>query len=49
MALKDDEITVVGHGRTLKEALEDARRNGYENPIMTRMPDELVSYIGYGL
>ena len=49
VALKDDEVTVVGHGKTLKEALAEARKRGFENPIVTRMPEELVTYVGYGL
>jgi len=49
VALEDDEVTVVGHGKTLKEALAEARKHGFENPIVTRMPEELVTYVGYGL
>lgn len=46
VALKKDEETVVGSGRTLKEALEEAKRNGYMRPIMTRMPPNLSAYVG---
>jgi hypothetical protein len=46
VALKKDEITVVGSGKTLREAIDEAKKNGYKNPIMTRMPDKLVTYIG---
>ena len=46
VALKDDEITVVGSGKTAREAWDKARTNGYKKPILTRMPDRLVSYVG---
>ena len=49
MALKADEKTVVGSGKTAREALEEARQNGYQDPILTRMPEELVTYVGFGL
>lgn len=47
VALKDDEETVVGSGATAREALEQAQKQGYENPILTRMPEELVTYVGF--
>lgn len=49
VALKDDEKTVVGSGKTAKEAWEEAQRKGYKKPILTRMPEELVTYVGYGV
>lgn len=49
VALKDDEITVVGSGKTAKEALEDAKKTGYEEPILTHIPKELIGYVGFGL
>ena len=49
VALKDDEKTVVGSGKTAKEALEKAQKMGYENPILTRMPEQLITYVGFGL
>jgi uncharacterized protein DUF5678 len=45
VALKDDETTVVGSGKTLEEALDEARAHGYDEPIVTRMPQELVTFI----
>lgn len=47
VALKSDEETVVGSGKTLKDALGEARKNGYENPIVTRMPNNLSAYVGF--
>ena len=49
VALLDDEQTVVGSGKTAKEALEKAQRKGYKKPILIRMPEKLVAYIGFGL
>ena len=46
VALKDDEQTVVGSGKTLQEALEEASKNGYDEPIVTRMPQELFPFVG---
>ncbi|MDO8728382.1 MAG: DUF5678 domain-containing protein [bacterium] len=46
VALADDEITVLGHGKTLKEARDKAKKNGYTDPILTRMPESLVTYVG---
>lgn len=46
VALMDDETTVVGSGKTAKEALLEARRKGYLDPILARMPRELTSYVG---
>lgn len=49
VALLQDEQTVVGSGKTAKEAWEEAQRRGHKKPILTRMPEELVTYIGYGV
>lgn len=49
VALLDDEQTVVGSGKTAKEAWEEAKRRGYKKPILTRMPEKLVTYVGFGL
>lgn len=46
VALKGDEKTVVASGRTAREALHKAQQKGYSKPILTRMPEKLVSYVG---
>ena len=48
VALKDDERTVVGSGKTAKLALQKAVARGVAEPILTKLPDRLVPYIGYG-
>lgn len=47
VALKDDEQTVIGSGKTAREALEEAQKRGYKKPILTRMPAKLVTYVGF--
>jgi hypothetical protein len=46
VALEDDEQTVVGNGESAREALDAARENGYEQPIVTRMPAVFSTFIG---
>ncbi len=49
VALLGDEVTVVGYGKTLKEAKKRAERKGYNKPIFTRMPSELIPFVGGNL
>lgn len=49
IALKSDEKTVVGSGKTAKEAFKISINKGYAKPILTRMPSKIVSYIGFGV
>ena len=46
VALADDEETVMGSGKTAKEAWDKARERGYQKPIMARMPEQLTTYVG---
>ena len=46
VALLDDEQTVVGSGKTAKQAWGEAQGKGHKRPILTRMPKELVTYVG---
>ncbi len=48
VALKNDEKTVVGSGKTAKQALNKAVARGVSEPILTKLPDRLVPYVGYG-
>ena len=48
VALAEDEETVVGSGKSAREALENAQKEGYKEPILTRMPEEITAYVGYG-
>jgi len=49
VALRNDEKTVVASGKTAKEAWQKAQEKGYKKPILTYMPEKLVSYVGFGL
>lgn len=49
VALKDDEETVLASGKTARDAWAKAQKKGYKKPILTRMPDKLVTYVGFGL
>ncbi|MDA2921648.1 DUF5678 domain-containing protein [Patescibacteria group bacterium AH-259-L07] len=49
VALEDDEKTVVSSGKTAKEAWEKAQKKGYKMPILTKMPERLIPYVGFGL
>ena len=46
VALAQDEKTVLAASKTAKEAFDKAKRNGYPDPILTKMPQKLISYIG---
>ena len=46
VALKDDEVTVIASGNAAKEVLNKAIKNGYQKPILFRVPSKKVAYIG---
>ncbi len=46
VALADDEVTVLGTGKTALEAVQQARKKTDKTPFLTRIPQKLVSYIG---
>jgi hypothetical protein len=46
VALKDDEKTVIASGKTAKEALSNAAKKGNSNPILSRVPGKINTYIG---
>ena len=45
VALSYDRKKVVGKGTTPKEAIEEANRSGYKDPILTKIPYENRSYL----
>ncbi len=49
VALQEDEQTVVGFGASAQEAWEKAKASGYSNPILSHMPEELITYVGFGV
>lgn len=48
VALAEDEETVLSYGKNALEALKKAREDGYQDPILVRMPKEITAYVGYG-
>lgn len=46
VALADDEITVLGVGKTVKEAVAKAQTKTTKTPFLTLMPNNLDAYIG---
>ncbi len=46
VALKDDEKSVISHGKKAKEVLQGARSKGFKNPILFKVPTKFVPYIG---
>lgn len=45
VALTYDRKKVLGKGHTPEEALKEARKKGYKDPILTRIPNENRSYL----
>lgn len=47
VALAENEQTVLGSGKTVKEALLAARKkSGVTTPFLTRVPENIVPYVG---
>ena len=49
VALAQDEKTVLAAAKTAKEAFNKAKKKGYQKPILTKMPQRLINYVGYSL
>jgi len=45
VALSYDRKKVLGKGRTPEEALKEANKKGYKDPLLTRIPYENRSYL----
>lgn len=46
VALADDEETVLGFGKTVKEALTQAKKKSSKTPFLTHVPKTLATYVG---
>ena len=46
LALKQDCRTVVAVGGTVVRVLKEARKKGYRDPVLTRMPKKLIAFVG---
>jgi len=49
VALKDDEKTVIASGSSARAVFDLANKKGFTNPILTKMPEELINYVGSGI
>ena len=45
VALKEDEKTVITHGKTASEVWDKARKT-VKKPILMQVPTDLVAYVG---
>ncbi len=46
VALTPDEKSVVASGQTLKKILTDAKKRGFEHPVVMKVPQAVLPYIG---
>ena len=46
VALAEDDKTVLGVGKTVKDALALAKAKSNKTPFLTRMPETLAAYVG---
>jgi hypothetical protein len=44
LALDDSRSRCVGRGKSIQEAVDEARRNGFEEPIMFLVPPQLEAH-----
>ncbi|MDP3052096.1 MAG: DUF5678 domain-containing protein [bacterium] len=49
IALTEDEKKVVSSGKSAKEVLEKAKKEGVKNPILFKMPSLILPYVGINL
>lgn len=46
VALEKDESTVISSGATAKIAFDEAKSKGFDDPILTKMPTDLLPLVG---
>ena len=46
VALAEDEVTVLGAGKTVQEAIAEAKKKSDKTPYLTLVPEKMVSYVG---
>ena len=47
VGLADDEETVITSAKTIKEVVKSSKEKGHPDPILFRVPDEIVDFVGY--
>ncbi len=48
VALKDDEVSVIASGKTVKEVMNKSQNEGFSEPILFKVPERIIPYIGGG-
>lgn len=46
VALLDDEKTVIASGKTVNAVMAASIKRGYKQPILMRLPTEIIPYVG---
>lgn len=46
VGFKDDEKTVVASGKSVREVMNKAKKRRYLQPLLFRVPSEIVPYVG---
>ncbi len=46
VALKDDEVTVIASGKTVKDVMQKSKKEGFIAPLLFRVPARIIPYIG---
>lgn len=46
VALRDDEKTVISSGKNLSEAVDNAQKKGFKDPIFMRVPEQFLPRVG---
>jgi hypothetical protein len=46
VAFAKDKETVIGSGKSLKGAIKKAKQDGYKNPLMFKVPQKMLPYVG---
>ncbi len=46
VALKEDEVTIISSGKTVKDVMNKSKKKGFESPILFRVPSRIIPYIG---
>jgi hypothetical protein len=46
VGLKEDNKTVIAFGKTVEEVMNKAKDKGFEHPILFRVPNKIVPFVG---
>lgn len=46
VGLKDDEVTVIASGKTVRDVMEKSKKKGFSMPILFKVPTKIIPFIG---